>query len=95
MKNHSKSLILAFSLAFFVSACGSNSNETSDMTSHDNSEMMSNAQQMEMVKAPNFEVTTLNGEMISLQKSLDEGKPVVVYFTASWCPTCAKNWTAL
>ena len=95
MKNHSKSLILAFSLAFFVSSCGSNSNETSEMASQNQSEMMTDTSQMDMVKAPNFEVTTLDGEMISLQKSLDEGKPVVVYFTASWCPTCAKNWPAL
>lgn len=45
--------------------------------------------------APDFEVTTLEGETISLQQSLDNGKPVVVYFTASWCPTCARNWPVL
>jgi peroxiredoxin len=46
-------------------------------------------------KAPAFEVTTIDGETISLEKSLAEGKPVVVYFTASWCPTCARNWPAM
>jgi peroxiredoxin len=46
-------------------------------------------------KAPDFEVTTIDGEIISLEKSLEEGKPLVVYFTASWCPTCAKNWPVL
>ena len=46
-------------------------------------------------KAPSFEVTTIDGETISLEQSLAEGKPVVVYFTASWCPTCARNWPAM
>lgn len=45
--------------------------------------------------APDFEVTTVSGERISLQGSLNEDKPVVIYFTASWCPVCAKNWPAL
>jgi len=49
----------------------------------------------DLKKAPNFEVTTLDGETVSLQESLEEDKPMVVYFTASWCPTCAKNWPVL
>ncbi|MDZ7682747.1 MAG: TlpA disulfide reductase family protein [Fodinibius sp.] len=24
-----------------------------------------------------------------------DSKPLVVYFTASWCPVCAKNWPVL
>lgn len=46
----------------------------------------------DLEKAPAFEVTTLEGNTVSLEKSLEENKPMVVYFTASWCPTCAKNW---
>ncbi|MEX0660464.1 MAG: TlpA disulfide reductase family protein [Balneolaceae bacterium] len=56
----------------------------------DNSE-----QQSDLTKAPDFEVTTISDETISLQQSLDDDKPLVVYFTASWCPTCAKNWPVL
>lgn len=26
---------------------------------------------------------------------MEENKPLVVYFTASWCPDCAKNWPAI
>jgi len=51
--------------------------------------------QAELEEAPEFEVTTIDGETISLQTSLDEGKPVVIYFTASWCPICAQNWPVL
>lgn len=43
-------------------------------------------------KAPNFEVTTMEGNTVSLEQSMEKNKPMVVYFTASWCPTCAKNW---
>jgi len=46
-------------------------------------------------KAPLFEVETIDGQTISLQQSLDEQKPTIVYFTASWCPMCAKNWPAI
>lgn len=46
-------------------------------------------------RAPNFQVTTIEGETISLEKSLAGDKPMVVYFTASWCPVCAKNWPVL
>ena len=45
--------------------------------------------------APDFSVETIDGKTVSLQKSIEEGKPTVVYFMASWCPTCAKNWAAL
>lgn len=51
--------------------------------------------QTELEQAPDFEVTTIDGETISLQSSLNDDKPVVIYFTASWCPLCAQNWPAL
>ena len=46
-------------------------------------------------KAPSFEVTTVDGQTISLDQSLEDGKPVVVYFMASWCSVCARNWPAI
>lgn len=46
-------------------------------------------------KAPDFEVTTIAGDTITLQQSIDSDKPLVIYFTASWCPTCAQNWPVL
>ena len=79
--------ILLLSL-IFVSCSGEN------RSSQQQSEM-SQAETAEPSAAPDFEVKTLDGETVSLQKSLDKGKPVVVYFTASWCPTCARNWPVL
>ena len=45
--------------------------------------------------APAFEVETVQGGTVSLEESLEAGRPVVVYFMASWCPSCARNWPAL
>jgi len=46
-------------------------------------------------QAPDFSVTSVSGKEISLAKSKKEGKPTVVYFMASWCPKCAKNWQGI
>jgi peroxiredoxin len=85
----SLSLITTLSATLlFVSCSGEN------RSSQQQSEVIE-AETAEAPAAPDFEVTTLDGETVSLQKSLDNGKPVVVYFTASWCPTCARNWPVL
>tara|TARA_R100001143_G_scaffold63450_1_gene70555 strand:- start:21098 stop:21673 length:576 start_codon:yes stop_codon:yes gene_type:complete len=68
---------------FILTSCAQN-NETARAQS-----------ESDLDKAPNFEVTTIDGDTISLSQSLADGKPVVVYFTASWCPTCARNWPAM
>ncbi len=48
-----------------------------------------------MPKAPAFTVTNIAGQTLSLKQSLEQGKPLVVYFMASWCPMCARNWPAI
>lgn len=73
-------------------SCSNSSNQQNAESSE--AEQQEAASQV-VATAPDFEVTTLEGETISLQQSLDDGKPVVVYFTASWCPVCARNWPAL
>ena len=45
--------------------------------------------------APDFSLTTTKGEKVSLDGYLKTQKPLLVYFTASWCPTCAKNWPSI
>jgi len=77
-----RSLPLFIITLFFVAACGSKQSET-------------NTDNTAVEKAPNFEVTTISGDTISLEESLQNDKPVVIYFTASWCPLCAQNWPAL
>jgi len=48
-----------------------------------------------LLSAPDFTVTTTTGAVASLETYLENGKPTIVYFMASWCPTCAKNWPVL
>lgn len=80
-----RTLIISLLLISFTVACGAQKKENSEQT-----ELSENVE-----TAPDFEVTTISGETISLQNSLNDGKPVVIYFTASWCPICAQNWPVL
>lgn len=75
-------------LLLFVTACSSEESNSSE-------ESMSNTNDTELEKAPDFEVTTIEGDTVSLKQSIEADKPMVVYFTASWCPICAKNWPVL
>jgi len=44
--------------------------------------------------APDFSVTTTDGEAVRLSDYRDN-KPVLVYFMATWCPYCRQDFTAL
>jgi len=44
--------------------------------------------------APDFTVTTTEGNTISLRQLTDD-KPTVVYFFATWCPNCARDLAAV
>lgn len=88
MTQYSRFTLIAILSILLFSAC--NNNTSKSTTVEDAVEDRSN-----LKKAPQFEVTTIDGEKISLQQSMEENKATVVYFTASWCPMCAKNWPAL
>ena len=81
-------LALIVTLFLLAAACSSEKTESSEAQA-------ASQGQAELEKAPDFEVTTIDGETVSLQQSMEENKPMVVYFTASWCPICAKNWPVL
>jgi len=71
--------ILAVFLLIFAVACTTTVTETESTP----------------VQAAPLEVQTTSGEEFSLETNIQEGKPTVVYFMASWCPKCAQNWEAL
>lgn len=87
MKRITLGMTILMALILMISACSSEQEESATNESEN--------EQQERQKAPDFEVTTIEGDTISLQKFMDENKPLVVYFTASWCPICAKNWPVL
>lgn len=85
-------------LILIAGACSSESGNSDNATSDSGTpggEPAAEADGSELKKAPDFEVTTIEGNTVSLQQSMEENKPTVVYFTASWCPICAKNWPVL
>jgi len=81
----------ALLILFLVVSCTAPEADQSASASEESHTMSAS----DKTKAPDFEVTTISGETVSLQKSMEEDKPLVVYFTASWCPICAKNWPVL
>lgn len=42
-----------------------------------------------------FVVVTTDGEAVRLNDFIENKKPVIVYFMATWCPWCAKDYAAL
>jgi len=88
MKRINIGITTLFAVLFFWGACSS---ENSESMKEDTSTKTQN----EMKTAPDFEVETIEGDTVSLQQTMAENKPLVVYFTASWCPICAKNWPVL
>jgi len=45
--------------------------------------------------APDFTLNTLDGGSLKLSDFSADGKPVMLYFFASWCPYCARDFSAL
>ncbi len=81
-------------LMLVLSSCNFGSNEPKSDTFSSN-EIQDVETAEELKKAPDFRVETIDGNTVSLEKSMKENKPTVVYFTASWCPMCAQNWPAI
>jgi len=46
-------------------------------------------------KAPDFTVTTTEGNKIKLSDVTAQDKPVLVYFMATWCPYCRQDLTVV
>ncbi len=91
--NYLKPILLPALLGIFLfAACSSRDNAQTENTPDSNTQEVAMSDKK---KAPDFEVQTIEGKTISLEQSLGEGKPMVVYFTASWCPICARNWPVL
>lgn len=95
--------ILAIMAAVLFSACNfgnSNSSEKEKATTTQEENISTKKEEKEnksknLREAPQFEVTTIEGEKVSLEVSLADNKPMMIYFTASWCPMCAQNWPAI
>jgi len=92
------SLIVAIFFTFLIYGC----TNTTNLESKTKSE----AQQLNQVfkvQAPlqigdtpyDFIVVTTDGKAVRLSDFIENKKPVIVYFFATWCPWCAKDYAAL
>ena len=97
MKNKKLILVLMIPLVFFVVGCTNNNLESKSTAV--NQEL----NQVFQVKAPlqmgdepyDFVVVTTEGKAVRLKDFAEQKKPVIVYFMATWCPWCAKDYAAL
>lgn len=83
---------LSLMALLFFTACNFNNSKSSEKqkTNPDGIDKNSN-----LKEAPQLEVTTIDGQKISLEQSMADNKPLMIYFTASWCPMCAQNWPSI
>ncbi|MBI2124330.1 TlpA family protein disulfide reductase [Candidatus Pacearchaeota archaeon] len=44
---------------------------------------------------PDFTVVSTEGKVIRLNDLLEQKKPIIVYFMATWCPYCAEDYAVL
>lgn len=91
---HLKKFSFSILSILFLSSCNFGNNEPKADSSSSN-DLRETEYAEELKKAPNFTVETIDGNTVSLEQSIEENKPTVIYFTASWYPMCAQNWPAI
>lgn len=92
------SLVVVIFFTFFIYGCA-NSGNLEQKTSSENQEL----NQVFQVKSTlqigdtpyDFTVVATDGKVIRLSDFLNQQKPVIVYFMATWCPFCARDYAAL
>ena len=92
-----KLLILIAIFIFLINSCANKDLELK--TKSENQEL----NQVFQVKSPlqigdapyDFTVVATDAKVVRLGDFIEEKKPVIVYFMATWCPWCAKDYTAL
>ena len=93
-----KILILTVFFTFLIYGC-TNSSELESNTKSENQEL----NQVFQVKSPlqigdiphDFTIVTTEGKAVRLSDFIENKKPVIVYFMATWCPYCARDYAAL
>ncbi len=91
--------ISLFILAFFLLYGCSNSANLELKTKSESQELnqvFTVKSELQIGDTPyDFTVVTTEGKAVRLSDFIEQKKPVIVYFMATWCPWCAKDYKAL
>lgn len=93
--------ILIILLLIFLVSCSSKNKE-----SKDNLELKSKSENQELSQVQvigsrigeipyDFTVVSTEGKVIRLSNLIEEKKPIIIYFMATWCPYCAEDYATL
>ncbi len=74
--------------AVFISACSSPKDKSSTGNAVSQPSFGINKGDL----PPDFFITTIDGKQYRLSQFKEENKPVLLYFWASWCPFCSKDF---
>ena len=94
-----KFLFLILLSVFIISGCSDGTNDNSLETKEKIQTQKLN--QVQLIGTgigqvpPDFSVVSSDGKSIVLSKLLEEKKPVIIYFMATWCPYCAEDYETL
>ena len=82
-------------LLLFLAGCAKSVDKISNAASEGQSVSEAAVGNRKGFRAPDFTVTTTDGNTFTLSEVTAEGKPVVVYFMATWCPYCTRDLAAV
>ena len=86
-----RTLILGIACLLVLAGCSKGVPESGAVTQSVSSDVGLNKGQL----APDFSVKTVDNLEIHLRDFKKQGKPMVIYFLATWCPYCQKDFTTL
>ena len=88
--------LIIFALSIYGCANTSNLESKSTTVNQELNHVFTVKSALQVGDAPHdFVVVTTEGKAVRLKDFIDQQKPVIVYFFATWCPWCAKDYAAL
>ena len=79
--------LILFSI-ILISACSSNQTQATGSLIQNQASFGINKGDM----PPDFSIITIDGKQYRLSQFKEENKPVLLYFWASWCPYCSRDF---
>ena len=89
-------LIIVIFFTIFIYGCANNLELKSTTVNQELNHVFTVQSELKIGDAPyDFTVVTTDAKVVRLSDFTKNEKPVIVYFFATWCPWCAKDYAAL